>query len=99
MRTAAYLSQPSVRYVLGLESNLHHVKYFKKKLKWEKKSPQMKLIQLARIKVAPNIAFVFLKSLINECDHISSDVGPIPCSWIFKIFKQDLGINQNPLFE
>ena len=62
-------------------------------------TPQMNLIQMARIKVAPKIPFAFLKTHINECDHISSDVGPIPCSWIFQIFKQELGIKFKPLFE
>ena len=62
-------------------------------------TPPVELIQKARNKSSPKIHVWILKSLINECDHISSDVGPIPCSWIFQIFKQDLGINQKPLFD
>ena len=68
-------------------------------MKWEKEPPQMNLIQMAIIKVAPKIAFAVLKRHINECDHISSDVEAIPCSWIFHKLKQELGINSKPLFE
>ena len=62
-------------------------------------NPQMNLIQMARIKVAPKIPFAFLKNPINEWDHISSDVGPTPCSWIFQIFKQEHGFKFKTLFE
>ena len=69
------------------------------KLKWEREHPQMNLIQMATLKVAPKIPLAFLKCPIIECDHIPSDVESIPCSKIFQIFKQELGINQIPLFE
>ena len=69
------------------------------KLKWEKEHPPDELIQMAKNKVAPKIPFAFLKSLINECDPISSDVGPTPCSWIFQIFKQEHEFKFKPLFE
>src|SRR3954468_9513577 len=100
------VSDPSVRYVLGLVSTFASCQNFKKKSwksnsksKWEKEHPPDELIQKARYKYFPKIHVRVLKSLINECDHISSDVGPTPCSWIFQIFKQCLGINQKPLFE
>ena len=71
----------------------------KSKAKWEKETPPDELIQKVRNKSSPKIHVRFLKSLINECDHISSDVGPIPCSWIFQIFKQEHGFKFKPLFE
>ena len=59
----------------------------------------MNLIQMATKKVAPKIPFAILKTPINECDHISSDVVPNTCSWNFQIIKQEHGINQIPLVE
>ena len=54
---------------------------------------------MARNKVAPKILVWLLKSHINECDHMKSDVVGFPCSLNFQKFKQDLGINQKTLFE
>ena len=54
---------------------------------------------MATIKVAPKIPFAFLQTHINECDHISSDVVAIPCSWNFEKFKQKLGIDSKSLLE
>ena len=62
-------------------------------------TPPDELIQMARNKTSPKILVWLLKSLINECDHMKSDVVEFPCLWIFQKFKQDLGINQKPLFE
>ena len=62
-------------------------------------TPQMNLIQMSTMKVAPKIHFAILKTPINWCDHISSDVDSKTCSKNFQKFKQELGINKIPLFE
>ena len=86
------MSEPFIRYVLESRLTLHSSQKFQMKLKWEREQPQMNLRQMATLKVAPKIPFAILKSLINECDHISSDVVSNTCSWIFQIFKQEHGI-------
>src|SRR4051794_31986956 len=67
------LSEPSVRYVLGSKAHLHSSKKSNANSKWEREHPPDELIQMATLKVAPKIPFVFFKSPINECDHISSE--------------------------
>src|ERR1041385_650627 len=96
---------PLLGNVLG-SSNLASCENFQKKSwksnsksKWEKEHPPDELIQKARYKYFPKIHVRVLKSLINECDHFKNDLDSNPCSWIFQIFKQYLGINKIPLFD
>src|SRR4051812_35093871 len=74
------LSQPQVRYVLGSSLTLHTCQNFQKEIEMGKIKAPNEFIQMATLKVAPKIPLVFLKSPINECDHISSDVDSNPFS-------------------
>ena len=92
------MSQPYVRYVLGLACLLHHVNISKGNPNGERKKPQMNLIQMARQKLLPRISLKFLKSPINDHDDISSEVGPTTCSKIFqKNPERAWKLNKNPI--
>src|SRR4051812_12984722 len=76
-----------------IKVSLAFIKEVKFKFQMGERTPPDELIQMAIMKVAPKIPVVFLKSLINECDHMKSDVIEFPCSLNFQKFKQDLEIN------
>ena len=68
---------------------MHHVKISKEIEMGKRKAPN-EFIQMARQKVLPKLSLVFLKSPINEDDHISSEVGPTASSKIFQEIQKGL---------